>query len=119
MTPGEERAIWWRALSAHGEQQLEQLICGYLDLLSRDAQIAELPGLVSTEGMSQLAGILIANIESGERPLLGIHRTMNRLHFRVLRQTKKRLTFLLLPGLPIDCVPSELRRLKAQIDLGV
>lgn len=46
MTPGEERAIWSRALSAHGAQKLEQMICGYLDLLSRDMQIGELPGLV-------------------------------------------------------------------------
>ena len=119
MTPGEERAIWSRALSTHGAQQLEHMICGYLNLLSRDVQIGELPGLVSTEGMAQLAGILLANIESGERQVLGIHRTMNRLHFRVLRQTKRRLTFLLLSDLPIDCIPSELRRLKAQIDLGV
>lgn len=47
------------------------MICGYLNLLSRDVQFGELPGLVSTEGMAQLAGILLANIESGERPLLG------------------------------------------------
>lgn len=119
MTPGEERAIWSLALSAHCAQKLEQMICGYLDLLSRDMQIGELPVLVSTEGMAQLAGILLANIESGERPLLGPHRTMNRLHFRLLRQTKRRLTFLLLSDLPIDCVPSELRKLRAQIDLGV
>lgn len=68
MTLGEVRAIWSCALSAHGAQKLEQMICGYLDLLSRDMQIGELPGLVSTEGMAQLAGIMLANIESGERP---------------------------------------------------
>lgn len=91
MKPVEERAIWSRALSAHDAQQL---ICGYLDLLSRDVPIDKLPELVSTEEMAQLAGILLANIESSERPLLGIHRTINRLHFRVLRQTKRRLTAL-------------------------
>lgn len=119
MTREQERIMWSAVLAAYGAQRLEQMICGHLDALLSQVLIGELPGLVSVEGLAQLAGVLFANIESGERPLLGAHRTMNRIHFCVLRQIKKRLSFLLLADLPFDLVPTDLRKLRAQIDFGV
>lgn len=106
-------------LAAYGVEKVEQMICDHLSLMLRDGQFGEQPGMASAEGMAELAGILLANIESGERPLLGQHRTMNREHFRVLRRAKKQLSLLFLADLPIGLVPSELRRLRAQLDLGV
>lgn len=98
---------------------LEQMICNHLRALQDQGEVGELHGLVSAEGMAQLAGILLANIVAGERPLLGLHRTMSPMHFRVLRQVRRPLSLLTLADLPIDLVPAELRRLRAQLDLSV
>lgn len=78
MAREQERIMWPVVLAVYGVHSLEQMICGHLDALLNQALIDELPGLVSVEGLAQLAGVLLASIESGERPLLGAYRTMNR-----------------------------------------
>lgn len=119
MTRDQERCLWSAVLAEYGAQKLEQMICDYLSLMLREGQFIEQPALVSTEGLAELAGILLVNIVTGERPLLGALRTMNREHFLVLRRAKRRLALLLLADLPIDFVPVEVRRLRAHLDLGV
>ena len=81
MTRVQERALWAVVLTAFGAQKVEQMISAHLSLMQRNGQFDEQLGLVSAEGMAELAGILLANIETGERPLLGSHRTMNRRTF--------------------------------------
>ena len=98
---------------------MEQKVFGLLDSLLRGELATELPHHVSAEGMAQLVGLLLSNIEAGERPLLGALRAMNRQHFRVLLGLRDLLTLSLLADLPADLVPSGLLRLKAQLDLGV
>lgn len=119
MTRVQERALWAVVLTAFGAQKVEQMISAHLSLMQRNGQFDEQLGLVSAEGMAELARILFANIESGERPLLGALRAMNREHFRVLRRVKRQLSLLFLANLPIDLVPAGLRRLRAQLDLSV
>jgi hypothetical protein len=114
MTRDQERCLWSTVLAAYGAQRVEQMINDHLSPMLREQS-----GMVSAGGMAELAGILLGNIESGERPLLGQHRTMNREHFRVLRQTRRPVSLLILADLPIDIVPPGLRRLRAQLDLSV
>lgn len=119
MIRDEERILWAIALSEFGAEALEQKVFGFLESLLRGELATESPLHVSAEGMAQLVGLLLSNIEAGERPLLGALRTMNRQHFRVLLGLRHRLTRSLLGDLPADLVPSGLLRLKAQLDLGV
>lgn len=119
MTREQERSLWTTVLAAYGVKKVEQMICDHLNLMLREGQPSEQPALVSAEGMAELVGIMLANIETGERPLLGLHRTMNREHFLALRRARRQLSLLFLANLPIDIVPAELLRLRAQLDLGV
>lgn len=116
MTRDQERCLWSTVLSYYGARRLEQLVCNHLRSLQDQGEFS---GLVSAEVMAELAGILLTNIEAGERPLLGLHRTLNPVHFRVLRQVRRQLSLLLLADLPIDFVPTELRRLRIQLDLSI
>lgn len=119
MTRNQERCLWSTVLSAFGAQRVEQLVCNHLRSLQDQGEFSGLHDLVSAEGIAELAGILLTNIETGERPLLGLHCTMNPVHFRVLRQVRRPLSLLLLADLPIDFVPAELRRLRIQLDLSI
>lgn len=119
MTRNENRALWAVALSQYGAESLEQKVLGYLNSLMHGELGEELPSLVSAEGLAQLAGLLLSNIETGERPLLGPLRAMNRHHLRVLRQLHDRLTISLLADLPAALVPKELLALKVEVDLGL
>lgn len=51
--------------------------------------------------------------------MLGKLRTMNRLHFRVLRQLREHLTHGILANPPIPLEPKELLRLRSMLDLGL
>lgn len=119
MTRDETRALWALALAEYGAQVLEEKILIALETLLSGQLAEELPQQVSAEGMAQLVGLLLANIESGERPLLGALRTMNRQHFQVLRRLQGRLACSLLADLPASHVPTVLRRLRALLDFGV
>lgn len=119
MTRDEARALWAIALAEYGAQLLEEKVLICLEALLSGQLAEELPLHVSAEGMAQLVGLLLANIESGERPLLGALRTMNRQHFQVLRYLCTRLTLSLLADLPADVVPSTMLRLKVQADFNV
>lgn len=119
MTHDETRALWAIVLAEYGAQVLEEKILIALETLLSGQLAEELPQQVSAEGMAQLVGLLLANIESGERPLLGALRTMNRQHFQVLRRLKGRLTCSLLADLPESHVPTDLLRLRAVLDFGV
>lgn len=92
---------------------------GYLARILSSDLAKELPSQVSAEGLAQLVGILLSNLETGERPILGHLRTLYRQHFRVLRYLQSRLTFSLLSDLPADLVPSGMLRFKAQADFSV
>jgi hypothetical protein len=118
MTRKEQRRLWAIALDEYGAAALELSALGYLERSLGSDLARELPGHVSAEGLAQLVGILLSNIESGERPLLGELRPLYRQHFRVLRYLRSRLTLSLLADLPADLVPGSLRRLKVEQDLG-
>jgi hypothetical protein len=118
MTRTEHRALWAIALSHLGAQSLEQKVLGYLNALL-DELGDELSSLVSAEGLAQLAGLLLSNIETGERPLLGPLRAMNRHHLRVLRLLHDRLTISLLADLPAGVIPKRLLALKVEVNLGL
>lgn len=119
MTRDEIRALWAIVLAEYGTQLLEENVLIALESLLSGKLAEELPKQVSAEGMAQLVGLLLANIELGERPLLGALRTMNREHFQVLRRLQGRLTFSLLADLPASHVPTDLLRLRAVLDFGV
>jgi hypothetical protein len=119
MTRDEERRLWAIALAEYGADALELNVLGYLETILGCDLAKELPSHVSAEGMAQLVGILLSNIETGERLLLDDLRTLYRQHFHVLRYVQRRLTFSLLSDLPADLVPSGMLRFKAQADLGV
>lgn len=114
MTRKEQRRLWAIALDEYGAAALELNVLGYRSDLAR-----ELPGHVSAEGLAQLVGILLSNIESSERPLLGELRPLYRQHFLVLRALHGRLTLSLLADLPAELVPNVMLRLKAQADFDV
>ena len=119
MTRNEERMLWAVALAAFGAQAMEQKVLAFLVTPLGAALAEDFPRHVSGEGLAQLVGLLLTNIEVGERPLLGALRTMNREHFQVLRRLQGRLTLSLLADLPPYLVPTVLLRLKAQLDFGV
>jgi len=119
MTRDETRALWAIALAEYGAPLLEEKVQISLETLLNGQLAEELPQQVSAEGMAQLVGLLLANLESGERPLLGALRTMNRQHFQVLRPLQGRLTCSLLADLPESHVPTDLLRLRAVLDFGV
>ncbi|MGV8675547.1 hypothetical protein ACV356_20420 [Pseudomonas aeruginosa] len=77
MTRKEQRVVWAASLKEYGAQALELKVQGYLSMLLTSNLALELPQHVSAEGLSQLAGLLLTNIETGELPLLGALRTMN------------------------------------------
>lgn len=116
MTHDDDRNVWAIALAEHGAEALEQKVLGFLEPLLEGGLAEDLPRQVSGEGLAQLVGLLLANIEAGERPLLGELRTMNREHFQALRRLQGRLTLSLLSDLPVSVIPPHLRRLRAQLD---
>lgn len=118
MTRDDERKLWAIALEDSSADTLERNVLAYLKRIFGSNVAKELPSHVSAEGLAQLAGILLSNIEHGERPLLGELRPLYRQHFRVLRYLRARLTLSLLADLPADLVPGSLRRLKVEQDLG-
>ncbi|PTU79917.1 hypothetical protein DBO86_06220 [Pseudomonas indoloxydans] len=119
MTRSEQRRLWAIALDEYGAEALEQNVLGCLERILAGDLAQELPSHVSAEGLAQLVGILLSNIESGERPLLGELWPLYRQHFLVLRYLQRRLTFSLLSDLPADLVPNGMLRFKAQADFGV
>jgi hypothetical protein len=119
MTRDQQKRLWAIALAEYGTADLEQLVRSTLAMHLDSEQATELPNQVSADGLAELVGILLLNIETGERPLLGALRTMNRLHFRVLRQLCDHLTCAILANLPIRLVPKELLRLRSMLDLGL
>ncbi len=119
MTRKGQRRLWAIALAEYGADALKLNVLGYLERILGSDLAKELPSQVSAEGLAQLVGILLSNIETGERPLLGDLRTLYRQHFRVLRYVQSRLTFYLLADLPADTVPSSMLRLKVQADFDV
>lgn len=119
MTRNEKRKLWAIALEEYGAAALELNVLGCLERILAGDLAKELPSYVSAEGLAQLVGILLSNIESGERPLLGELWPLYRQHFLVLRYLQRRLTFSLLSDLPADLVPSGMLRFKAQADFGV
>ncbi|WP_175252614.1 hypothetical protein [Pseudomonas sp. BMW13] len=119
MTRDEARLLWAIALEQYGAEVLEQKVLGFLESLLTGKLAEELPRHVSADGLAQLIGLLLANVEAGERPLLGALRTMNREHFQVLRHLHGRLTITLLSDLPAAHVPAGLRRLRAVADFGM
>ncbi|WP_343350960.1 hypothetical protein [Pseudomonas sediminis] len=119
MTRNERRAIWAVALSLYGAQSLEQKVLGFLEALLLGDWSQELPAQVSAEGLAQLIGFILRDIESGERPLLSQLRNMNRQHFRALYQFNEYLTFSILADLPAAVVPRQLLALKLELSLGL
>lgn len=119
MTRDEARSLWAIALIEYGAQVLEQKVLGFLETLLTGKLAEELPRHVSADGLAQLVGLLLANVETGERPLLGALRTMNREHFQVLRRLQGQLTLSLLAALPVSHIPDGLRRFRAVVDFGM
>lgn len=119
MTRDDERTLWAIALGDSGADPLERNVLEYLERILGSNLAKELPSQASAEGLAQLVGILLSNIESGERPLLGEVRPLYRQHFRVLRYLRTRLTHSLLADLPFSLIPAHMRRLRAQLDFGV
>lgn len=105
MTRDQARSLWAIALVEYGAQVLEQKVLGFLETLLTGKLAEELPRHVSADGLAQLVGLLLANVETGERPLLGALRTMNREHFHVLRRLQGQLTLSLLADLPPTLSP--------------
>lgn len=118
MTRTEKRALWAVALSHYGAESLELKVLGYLAALLDDMG-EELPSHVSAEGLAQLAGLLLNDIEAGERPMFEPIRAMNRQHLRVLRQLHNHLTLSLLADLPASLFRRELLNIKIDVDLGL
>lgn len=116
MTHSEKRRLWAIALAEYGADALELNVLGYLERILGNDLAKELPNQVSAEGLAQLVGILLSNVETGERPLLGDLRTLYRQHFRVLRYAQSQLAFSLPADLPADLVPRSMLRFKAQAD---
>ncbi|HBO0123663.1 TPA: hypothetical protein L4A27_001072 [Pseudomonas aeruginosa] len=85
MTRDDERKLWAIALEDSGADALERNVLAFLERILGSNLAKELPSHLSAEGLAQLAGILLSNIESSERPLLGELRPQYRQHFRVLR----------------------------------
>lgn len=81
MTRNDQRAVWAIALKEYGAQALEEKVLGFLVPLLSGKLAEKLPRHVSPEGLAQLVGLLLANVQAGERPLLGALRTMNRRNF--------------------------------------
>lgn len=119
MARDDERTLWAIALGDSGADALERDVLGYLERILGSSVAKELPSHVSAEGLAQLAGILLSNVESGERPLLGELRPLYRQHFRVLRYLRTRLTLSLLADLPSSLIPAHMRRQRAQLDFGM
>lgn len=119
MTRDQARTLWAIALAEHGAQVLEQKVLGFLETLLSGKLAEERPRHVSAEGMAQLVGLLLANIESGEHALFGALRAMSRQHFQVLRRLQRSLTCSLLAELRASHVPTDLLRLRAVMDFGV
>ncbi|VXC39449.1 conserved hypothetical protein [Pseudomonas sp. 9AZ] len=119
MTRDQARSLWAIALVEYSAQVLEQNVSGVLEKLLTGKLAEELPRHVNAYGLAQLIGLLLANVEAGERPLLGALRTMNREHFQVLRHLHGRLTITLLSDLPAAHIPAGLRRLRAVADFGM
>jgi len=118
MTRTETRALWIAALTHFGSQPLEQKVLIYLEALL-DELGEERPYQVSAEGLAQLVGILLSDIEAGERPMFETLRAMNRQHVHVLRQLRGRLALSLLADLPAGAIPKESRALKLELNLGL
>ncbi|MFC5694849.1 hypothetical protein ACFPU0_04660 [Pseudomonas sp. GCM10022186] len=118
VTREQERAIWTIALATYGSEVLEQQVCRYIEALLLNVVASELPWHVSAEGLAQAARLLLDDLASNERPLLAGLRTMNRAHYRALRQIRTGLAFALLADLPADLLPQHLHRLKVQVDLS-
>jgi hypothetical protein len=119
MTRVDHRAVWAIALREHGAQALEEKVLGFLVPLLSGKPAEEFPRHVSPEGLAQLVGLLLANVQARERPLLGALRTMNRGHFQMLRHLQGKLTLSLLADLPASHIPMGLRRLRAVLDFGM
>lgn len=119
MTRDEEKALWTIALMGYGAQSLEQKVLGYLDALLQGELGAELPSQVSAEGLAQLVGLLLSDMEAGERSSLGTLRSMNREHFRALLHLREPLALFLLADLPAALAPKELLALKLEGSLGL
>lgn len=119
MTRDDERKLWAIALEDSGADALERDVLAYLERVFRSNVAKELPSHMSADGLAQLAGILLSNIEHGERPLLGELRPLYRQHFRLLRYLRARLTLYLLADLSADLVPRSMLRFKAQVDFDV
>ena len=119
MTRDEERALWAAALGNYGAETLEWKVLGFLRVRLRCANVEGLPSQVSAEGLAQLVGLLLSDIEDGEPSSLGTLRSMNPGHFRVLLNLREPLGLFLLADLPAALVPHELRPLKLELGVGL
>lgn len=119
MTREEQQKVWAIALEEFGAQAMEQKVLGSLLALLDTTLMRFFPYQVNAEEAAHLVGLLIANAEAGQHPLLGTLRTMNHGHFRVLQRLWRQLTLSLLADIPTYLVPSGLLRLKAYLNFGV
>jgi hypothetical protein len=119
MTRDEERGLWAIGLMEYGAESLEQKVLGFLSALLQGELREELPSLVSAEGLAQLVGLLLSEMEAGDPSSLGTLRNMNREHFRVLLHLRKPLGLSLLADLPAALVPHELLKIKLELELGM
>lgn len=118
MTRTEIRALWSAALSQFGAQPLEQRVLVYLGQLL-DELGEQRPSQVSAEDLAQLVGVLLSDIEAGERPMFEPLRAMNPQHLHVLRQLHGQLALSLLADLPAALVPRALLGLKVEANVGL
>lgn len=119
MNRDQERAIWSLALNQYGLERLEKHVSEHISGIFIHRADVDLPFDASADGLAQVVGLVLEELLSGDRPLLSGYRVMNRSHLQALCQIRVSLAEALLKEIPITGLPRDLKRLRAQADLGI
>lgn len=119
MTRGEERLVWACALELFALPVLQSFVLKSIESIQIGKPDCDIPRLASAEGMSEVAGHILADIEQGKRPLLHDFRSFNREHLRALKDIRSAIACEILRRVPEENLSPRLSEIKFRDDLGV
>lgn len=119
MTRKEERLVWACALELFALPVLQSFVLKSIEYIQMGKPDCDIPRLASAEGMSEVAGQILADIEQGKRPLLHDFRSFNREHLRALSNIRFAIACEILRRVPEENLTPRLSEIKFRDDLGI
>ncbi|WP_031760847.1 hypothetical protein [Pseudomonas aeruginosa] len=119
MNRKEERLIWACALDLFTTPVLQGFVFKSIEHIHTGMRECDIPRLASAEGMAEVTGQLLKDLQQGRRPLLHDFRSFHREHLRALNDIRFAIAGRILRRVPEDHLTPRLSDLKFRIDLGL